>query len=241
MSNLEVVREPTGPLEHIAQLSLMKLVQHRAEVEHMIAEEGGELTDLTEDLFDNVNALLAGKVDKVAVFVKKVIPAHIEACKKQIKNLEWLEERIKEYTIDCVDQNQGQALQGLSWRARVQANPPAIVIENPDQIPVFFKKASVVIRARFDAADAGLRTKWEQKIAALKTEFIGVEGEVIVEPDKATLKEAMLDKKDKKGEVIEEGMKVEGASVEQGRHVRFEEGRAKASTPKTRKVKETEQ
>jgi hypothetical protein len=240
MSNLTVVPEQS-PLERIEKLSLMALVDQRREVEHMIAESGGELTDITEDLFDNVNALLAGKVDKVAVFVKKVIPAHIEACKKQIKNLEWLEDRIKEYAIDCVEKA-GGPLQGLAWRARTQNNPPSIVIENPDQIPQLFKKATVVIRLKFDPSDANVMGFWKEHIVALKATYPTLEGDIIVECDNAALREAMLDKKDKKGEVVEAGMKVEGARVEQGKHVRFEEGRAKATTPKKSKtVKEIEQ
>lgn len=238
-----------GMLVATRSMSLHQLVNTRKEIEFRVEQAGGELTPELEEVYDLANDLLAGKIDRVAIFVKEVIPAHIEACKLQIQKLQALEARTKELTIDAIKSlGEGvKQIEGLAYRARVQANPPSIVIDNEDVIPEMFKRGVCTIKAKFDPSGPA-RKFWEGICNDLSkkcgTAATGeCSWEIETEPDNAILREAMLDKKDEDGEVVEKGSLVDGAHVEKGVHVRFEAGKAKASkvAGKTKKPKEIEQ
>lgn len=232
--------EPTALMIAVYNLPLMTLVQKKNEILSHIEAVGGEITPELEDIFDHATNLLTGKVDRVAIFVKEVIPAHIQACKDQIARLQVAEERIKKYTIECIKaQGKGsdgkfQNLEGLAWRARVQANPPSLVIDDEELVPMMFKKGKAVIEIEFDPSNAKLRTELEET-CKMAVKLYNATYEFLTFPDNAEMKKIMVDQKNTKGEITAQGTPIEGAHIEQDVHVRFEPGKAKASKPAGKK------
>jgi len=225
-----------GVVNLTKNMSLHQLVASRKTITEMImrGSDDAEIDPELEELYNQAADLIAGKIDRVGIFVKEVIPAHIAACKEQIKRLQFVETRVKELTIDAIRSIGPNAtrIEGLAYRARIQANPPSIIVDNPDIIPMMFKKGTVTITAKFDPSNATARAFWEEQLEFYKQKMkvspVGdIDGHITIEPDNQSLREVMLDKKDKKGELFEKGIPVDGATVEQGVHVRFEAGKAK--------------
>ena len=250
MPNLEIVKENSAAevvshgavsqLDNVHSMSLMDLAKNKREIRSAIIEGGGELSGDLEDLFEMADLLLSGKIDRVAIFAKEVIPAHIDACKQQIKNMEKLLEKIKDYTLEAIKMsgNEDGRIEGLAWRARMQANPPAIIIQDENAVPMLFKRVRVSIEDVFDAGDVTRRTYWETIIKEKQPRS----GDVLLEASKEDLKAALFTKED--GRVVRTATKIDGVTTQQDHHVRFEAGRAKASkypTKRLKKVKEIEE
>lgn len=231
MSELQVVEE--NPLVKYESMSLMSLVEHKNDIESIIAENGGELGEHMEEILDMASALVEKKIDRVAIMVKEVIPSHIQACKEQIKRLSTLEEKIKDFTIEAIKQTGETAINGLAYRARIQNNPASIVVDNPDQVPMMFKRGKVHITANVDPSDAEAVKYWENLIQDHKDNLgADFDGHIVVEPDLKSMKEVMVPKKAKKGEEQVEPLTIDGARVEQGQHVRYEAAKAKPAKKK---------
>lgn len=120
-----------------SKLSLRALVD--------LANTTKDLPEEMADLADYARDLLAGKLDRVAIMVKEVIPSHIEACKKQIENLKILEERLKAYTMECIELSGQTEINGVAYRARIQNNPVKVVVIDESKIPKEYFKERVTV------------------------------------------------------------------------------------------------
>jgi hypothetical protein len=227
-------REPQALMAAVYNLPLMVLVQKKNDIMAHIEACGGELTPELEDIFDHTTMLLSGKVDRVALFGKEVIPAHIQACKDQITRLEFVQESINNYAIECVKSQGKDAkgkylnLEGLAYRVRIQANPPKLIIDNPEKIPMMFKKGEALIKIKFDPSNAKLRNELEATCKKA-VELYGATCDFSVDPDISAIKDTISDKKNQKGEIITEGTPIDGTHLERGWHCRWEASKAKAS------------
>lgn len=237
MSDLQVVEE--NPLVQYQSMSLKGLVEHKNDILQIVAENGGELGENMEEILDMADALMERKVDNVAIMVKSVIPSHIAACKEQIARLQDLETRIKDLTIEAIQDSGGTQLDGLAYRARVQNNPAKIVVDNPDQVPLMFRRGTVTITAKVDPSDADAVTYWKNLIQDHEDNLgEAFSGQIVFEPDLKAMKEVMAPPKPKnKGETAPEPMAIDGARVEQGVHVRYEAAKAKAKKVTAKKEK----
>ena len=239
-------QEPEAARKHISDMGLKNLILHRQALESQLAAQDGEISSEMEEVFQVAAELTANKIDRIAAMIKVVIPSHIAACKDQIAKLVWLEDKIKTMTIEAIQMlgkdDKGETitqLNGLAWRARTQANPPAIEILDPDAIPLMFKKAKMTITVSFDPSNTKASKFWESGLEAIKEQALkhgygDVVGDIEVMPDNEQIRESVLDKKDGK-KIIQAGVPVDGVKVRQGVHVRFESGKAKAATQKTTK------
>lgn len=91
-----------------------------------------------------VNYAIEGKIDRTAVFLKEMIPNHIEACKQQIASLKRIEENLYKYLEMMLGRVEGKELSGLSYKMRLQRSPGKLIIINEDLIPDKYKKAKIV-------------------------------------------------------------------------------------------------
>lgn len=157
--------------------------------------------------------LVAGKIDRIAIMVKEVIPAHIEACKDQIKRLDGIRERLTHYTHQLMQEREIKELNGLSYRARVQNSPPSVVVYQSASVPGKFCKSVVTISGHTEFSEQELVEAF-QRVAQVMFADYGLH--IGRDIDKKALKE-----------VFESGGVVPGCELEQGTHVRFEAGKAK--------------
>jgi len=228
--------------ERLKNMSLPEMVQARNELYRIAEHQGGELTPELEDLIDQGELLLKGKIDRVCIFKKEVIPAHKEALKKQKERLEWLEDMLDHMVENAIlmANPEDRRIDGLAWRARLQNNPGSVVVDNVDEIPLMFKRGKFTCTVEFDPSDPKARSR-AQRFARFVVQKMKGEAGVSMEPDKSMLKEVIAPKKgEKKGEIIP-GLEVAGVHFEQGHHVRYEMGRAKPSKKPERPLNTTKQ
>lgn len=162
----------SSPLVAFDRMSLMDVVEHKADVEKMIADNDGEIGGVMETIYENAIALHDGKIDKVAYVLDVQIPGHIEwvksAAKKQIEQLEYADARLRGYVLDCINANEGKPLQGEMSALAAQNNPQTIELVDIEQVPNEFKKTKVSISVEFEATNEGARAYWIKFIEDFK-------------------------------------------------------------------------
>lgn len=220
------------------QGSLKEVVANRQRINETIDQARalvglGGVPDDVWDMLSMLDDLVAGKVDRIAGFVEKTVPAHLAALQSayaaQAERAGLAAVRMKALLQQAVEIN-GGPIRGLFWQARVQLSSPACVVTDAAVVPSQFKfrrfkmSFDYPVSAKLEKEVQALIAKYgsdKAKVAGFSNLKAGVTEEIPAAP----LIQVWKSKRDEKTGLAPQ---TPGTVVSQDAHVRIEASKAKA-------------
>jgi cell division protein FtsL len=231
----EFLRLITYKLSFVEFTKFRKVILERFE-EIKRKEEDNSNIEFAQEVVEQMQWAYKDRVDQICIEIESIDFKQelvTEALKKQKEFFSVKRERLKGIFIEAIQLTGGTQVEGVAWRARIQKNPGALVVEDESAIPDFFKRGKFVISGEFDPSDVEKRKQLEMHCKGMR-EVYGSDYMIETVVDKTELKKLMNPKN-------ENPLVIEGAHIEQGVSLRIESGKNKSRKKITQdEVKEIE-
>jgi hypothetical protein len=198
-------------------LNIFELVNGYNHIKNELELAEGEAPDELVEMYDIAQSLISGKVDRVALNRERLL-LHRKACEEQIKNIDWMLNKIDSFTELVLNKVEGNVLEGDVATIKIKKNPPSVVIDDEEKITDEYKKYKVSISDSFDAtnksmfnfyAGVALKRIVDDKNPLTKEEIELVGKKLKKEIKKTDIKKAINDNKEIDGARLDRKTKVE--------------------------------
>lgn len=138
-------------------MNLIEILFQKSELEKLLEDTTGELTPELEEQIKQIDVLEKGKVDALAGVFERIavnserIEKRIEEYSKAVKTLTTVEKRIKEHIKASMLASGQSRIEGDDHYFLVSKLKDKIIIDDPDQVPQYFKKTKILIENDLEA------------------------------------------------------------------------------------------
>lgn len=129
--------------------TLIEFISESNRVENMLLESQGEITPEIEEILNCITKLpekvesysfVQDRLESSAELYKTIAKRYLDASKVLLSAKERLDERLKNIILD----NNLPALSGNTVSFSIRKNPPSLIIENEDLIPLKYKNPQII-------------------------------------------------------------------------------------------------
>lgn len=149
----------------MSTLALYAIVDELAELDALLAESGGELTEDTEALLDRLEGDLSSKIERICQYRQNALrtaeayKAEADRCAARARTLGRTADSLRDYLHAQLCRAGRDKLEAGVFRLRVQRNsqPSVHVTVDPAALPEQFRRVTIAadLRALLDASKRG--------------------------------------------------------------------------------------